>query len=146
MSHRIVVDLVLGFANARSVSPSDCRVIMAHVALPRCGSMRVIPWSVSTSPTVYLFDCQACCLLTTRAVVFYASSEELPVQKKQLLATQGSVLQDGTSWQPGTDITNAIIVATRLSRPGVSWPVTWLVSPVALPLDSICSLATVLAL
>jgi hypothetical protein len=82
MSHRIVVVLVPGVANARSVSPSDWRVIMAHVALPRCGSMRVIPWSVFASPTVYLFHCQACCFLTTRAVAFDASSEELPVQKR----------------------------------------------------------------
>jgi hypothetical protein len=31
------------------------------------------------------------CLLTTRAVAFYTSSEKLPVQKRHLLAIQGSV-------------------------------------------------------
>jgi hypothetical protein len=77
MLYRIVVDLVPGVANARSVSPSDWRVIMAHVALSRCGSMRVIPWPVSARTTANLFDCQACWFLTTRAVAFDASSEEL---------------------------------------------------------------------
>jgi hypothetical protein len=88
------VDLVLGVADARSVSPSDWRVMMAHVALPRCGSMRVIPWPVSASPTMFFLTAKRC-LLTTRAVAFYTSSEKLPVQKRQLLATQGSVF---TRW------------------------------------------------
>jgi hypothetical protein len=92
--HRIVVNLVLGFANARSVSPSERRVIMAPVAPTHCGSMRVIFHRQSLVPQCICLLAKHVCLLSTRPVVFYPPSKQLPSAEQAVASNTREVLKD----------------------------------------------------
>jgi hypothetical protein len=68
---------------------------MAFVAPPHCGQRRVILLGLLLLLISTLVSCQAACFFTTRVVAFYASSNKLPVQKRQLLVVRGMFATEG---------------------------------------------------